>query len=90
MANHKSAAKRARQSVKREAINSRRKSSVRTVEKSLQKALIAKDAKALPDLLKNFMSFVTKAAQKGVFKKTTASRKISRLSTRVHQILGTK
>ena len=90
LANHKSAAKRARQTVKRTSVNSNRKSAVRTVEKSLLKALAAKDTKALPELLKNFMSQMTKAASRSVFKKQTASRHISRLSARVHQIVGTK
>lgn len=83
MANHKSAAKRARQAVKKTAVNNRRKSTVKTHEKHLIKAIEAKDLKALPQLLKNFTSEVMKAAQKGVVKKETASRKIGRVSARV-------
>lgn len=87
MANHKSAAKRARQSVKRNAVNTSRKNSVRTHEKNLVKALTAKDAKSLPELLKTFTSQMMKAAQRGIFKKETASRRIARLSTRVQALL---
>ena len=83
LANHKSAAKRARQSIRKTAVNNARKSTVKTVEKSLVKAIQAKDLKALPELLKKFTSSVMKAAKTGVIKKETASRKISRLSTRV-------
>ena len=83
MANHKSAAKRARQAVRKTAVNNRRKSAVKTHEKHLIKAIEAKDIKALPQLLKNFTAEVMKAAQKGVMKKETASRKVSRVSTRV-------
>lgn len=83
MANHKSAAKRARQSPKRNAVNTRRKSTVRTAEKSLIKAITDKNVKALPELLKGFTSQMMKAASRGAFRKETASRKIGRLSTRV-------
>ncbi|HWU44294.1 MAG TPA: 30S ribosomal protein S20 [Bdellovibrio sp.] len=82
MANHKSAAKRARQAVRKTAVNNARKSSVKTVEKKLVKAIETKDIKALPELLKAFTSQVMRAAKTGIIKKETASRKISRLSTR--------
>lgn len=90
MANHKSAAKRARQSTRRNAVNSRRKSTVRTHEKGLMKALGAKETASLPELLKSFSSQIMKAAKSGAMKKETASRKISRLSARVWQALGNK
>jgi len=83
VANHKSAAKRARQSIKKTSTNAARKSRVKTAEKSLIKAIAAKDVKALPVLLQNFTSEIMKAAKSGVMKKETASRKISRVSTRV-------
>lgn len=90
MANHKSAAKRARQSVRKNKVNTSRKSSARTGEKDLVKALTAKDAKALPTLLKEFTSRMMKAAQKGAFKKETAARKIARLSKKVSQAVASK
>lgn len=90
MAQHKSAAKRARQAVKKNAVNSNRKSKVRTGEKSLLTALKKKDAKLVKELLSNYTSQMMKAAQKGVFNKATASRKIARLSAQVHKALGTK
>lgn len=94
MANHKSAEKRARQSLRRNLVNSSRRSVVRTAEKALLKALSAKDSGTLSEqlkgLLKNYMSEMGKAAKNNVFKKTTASRKISRLSSRVHQATGSK
>lgn len=88
MANHKSAAKRARQATKRTAVNSKRKSTVRTEEKKLIKALEAKNVKELPALLSALTSKLTRAAQKGVFGKNTASRKIGRLSARVQALIG--
>ncbi len=90
LAQHKSAAKRARQSVRKNKINTDRKSKVRTGEKSLLAALKKNDLKAVPELLSYYTSQMMKAAQKGVFNKTTASRKIARISAQVHKALGTK
>ena len=90
MAQHKSAAKRARQAVKKNTVNSNRKSKVRTGEKSLLTALKKKDIKLVQELLSSYTSQMMKAAQKGVFNKATASRKIARLSAQVHKALGTK
>lgn len=88
MANHKSAAKRARQSLRKNAVNTRRKNSTRTHEKSLLKAIADKKVKEIPALLSNYVSQMAKAAQKGVFKSETASRKIARISARVQQALS--
>ena len=88
MANHKSSEKRARQAVRKNKVNTSRKNMVRTHEKNLVKALDAKDTKSLPELLKEFSSNVMKAAQRGLFKKQLASRKIGRLSARVQQLIG--
>lgn len=88
MANHKSAAKRARQAVRKNKVNTSRKNTVKTSEKSLSKALAAKDVKAIPELLKAFTSQIMKAAQRGIFKKESASRKIARLSTQATKALG--
>lgn len=90
MAQHKSAAKRARQSIKKNAVNSSRKSKVRTGEKNLLSALKKKDLKLVQELLSSYTSQMMKAAQKGVFNKMTASRKIARLSAQVHKALTAK
>ena len=86
MANHKSAAKRARQAVKREARNTQVKSAVKTFEKKVGKAIENKSAKEAVVALQEFTSKIMTAASKGVLKKQTASRKISRLATRVSKI----
>ena len=90
MANHKSAAKRARQTIRKTSDNSSRKNAVRTFEKKLTKALEAKSVSELPTLLKNFASQIMKAAKTGVFKKETAARKISRLSKKVSATVAPK
>jgi small subunit ribosomal protein S20 len=86
LANHKSAAKRARQAVKREDRNTQVKSAVKTFEKKVLKAVENKSAKEAVEALKEFTSKMMTAASKGVIKKETASRKISRLATRVSKI----
>lgn len=83
MAQHKSAAKRARQAVKKNAINTARKSVVRTAEKALTSAVKNKDVAAAKTLLSTYVSKMMKAAQKGVFTKATAARKVGRLSAQV-------
>ncbi len=87
MANHKSAEKRARQSVKRNARNSQTKASVKTTEKNLVKGIEAK-SKELPTLLQAYMKKAMGAASKGVLRKETVARKIGRLSSRVQAALG--
>lgn len=84
MANHKSAEKRARQSVKRNARNSNVKAALKTFEKNLTKAIEAK-SKDLPTLLSAYVKKAMQAAAKGTLRKDTISRKIGRLSARAHQ-----
>lgn len=80
MANHKSAIKKARMSLRRNAINSRTLTEVRTLEKKLRKAIGSKNKEDSSKTLIEFNSKVSKAAQKGRIKFKTASRKVSRLS----------
>ena len=89
MANHKSSEKRARQSVKRKARNTQAKAAVKTVEKSLVKAIEAK-SKDLPQLLQAYMKKAMHVSDKGALRKQTISRKIGRLSKRVHAALAAK
>ena len=84
MANHKSAAKRARQSVKKNARNSDAMGSFRTAEKKLRAALASNDKSGVADLLNTYMSKITKAATAGVVHAKTAARKVSRLAASVH------
>lgn len=87
MANHKSAAKRARQTIRKQAVNSSRKSKVKTNEKTLAQAIKAKDVSQLPTLLKAYMAQIMKAAKAGALKKETASRKIARISKQISSLV---
>jgi small subunit ribosomal protein S20 len=83
LATHKSAEKRARQSIRRQKRNLTVLNSVRTYEKKVVKAIEKKSGKEAADALREFTSKAMSAVSKGVMKKQTASRHISRLSTRV-------
>ena len=84
MANHKSAAKRARQNVKRNARNRSYLSSVRTAIKQYEKALTGEGkADNLTQLLSLAQSKLAKAASKGIIHSNMAKRKISRLATKL-------
>lgn len=79
MANHKSSEKRARQTIKRSARNAQAKKFVKTVEKRLTTALTEK-SKDVETAFRDFTSKIMAAVTKGVIKKQTASRKISRMA----------
>lgn len=83
MAHHKSAKKRARQTEVVEARNKARRSRVRTFIKRVETALIESDAKKADEALRVAQSEIMRGVSKGVIKLPTASRKISRLSSRI-------
>jgi len=80
LANHKSAAKRARQSIKRQQRSSHTQKTVRSSEKKLRTAISENNKEQSETLLKDYISKIAKAAQKGYYHANTASRKIGRLS----------
>ncbi len=86
MATHKSAEKRARQSVRKAKFNRARSSAVKTWEKNLKTAIAAKDVKKAQELLKTFASQIDRAAKKNIVHFKAASRKIARLSKQVFQL----
>ncbi|MCB0356617.1 MAG: 30S ribosomal protein S20 [Bdellovibrionales bacterium] len=83
MANHKSAAKRAKQTLKKNARNHRVKKAIRTVEKKLNKSIASSAKEESQKYLLEFTSRIDKAAQKGILHKNNASRKVSQLSKKV-------
>jgi len=70
-------------SLRRNAINSKTMTEVRTAEKKVRKALTAKSKTDAQAGLVEFSSTIAKAAQKGRLKKETARRKISRIARQV-------
>jgi len=86
MANHKSAEKRARQTLVRTERNRFYKTRIKNLTKAVKVAVEAGDKEAavtaLKDANKNFHSYATK----GVLKKNTAARRISRLAKLVNAV----
>ena len=80
MANHKSALKRARQSIVRNKRNTHIKSTMRTHVKHFRAAVAAGDAADAAEKLRAAEKAIRQAASKGVIPKRRASRSVSRLS----------
>jgi small subunit ribosomal protein S20 len=83
VANIKSSEKANRQRITRTARNVAQKTAMRTAIKRLRAAKTAKDAQAL---LKGAIRAIDQAESKGVIKKGTASRSVSRLTLAVARL----
>ena len=83
MANHKSAEKRVRQTAKRNSVNSRNRSRLRTQVKKLRAAIEEGDQQAAQTLLPQTVSLIDKSVQKGILHSNAAARYKSRLTTTV-------
>ncbi len=83
MANTPQSKKRARQTVRRTAVNTARRSRIRTHLRKVEEAIASGNKDAAAEALKVAQPEVMRGVTKGVFHKNTASRKISRLSARV-------
>ncbi len=59
---------------------------MRTAVKKLRAAVAAKDPKQAAALLKSTTSLIAKLGRKGVIKKRTSSRSVSRLTVAVNRI----
>ena len=86
MANIKSAEKQNRQRIKRAARNTAQKTAMRTAVKRVRAAIGAKNAKEAKAALPAAIRAVDQAASKGVIKRGTASRSISRLTVAVNTL----
>ena len=83
MANSPQSKKRARQNEKRFAVNKARRSRIRTYLRKVEEAITSGDKDAAAAALKAAQPELMRGVTKGVFHKNTASRKISRLASRV-------
>ena len=86
MANHKSALKRAKQNLVRNARNTHIRSTTRTMVKNVRAAVTAGDAEAANSALAKAIPYIAKSAAKGTIHKSTASRKVSRLTKLVNSL----
>jgi len=86
MANTSSAKKRVRQIERRSERNRDRLSRIRTAVKNVEAAIVAGDRTAAEEALTSAEPELMRGVSKGVMKKNTASRKVSRLSARVNAL----
>jgi small subunit ribosomal protein S20 len=84
MANHHSALKRARQTVKRTATNRANTSRLRGALRDLRETIEKGDKKTAEQTYRATVSVLDKAIQKGTLHENTASRYKSRLGARVN------
>jgi len=83
MANTPQAKKRARQNEARFQINKARCSRIRTFLRKVEEAIESGDKEAATAALRAAQPELMRGVTKGVFHKNTASRKVSRLASRV-------
>ena len=86
MANTRSAKIMIRKIERRTERNRARRSRMRTYIRKVEEAITSGDQSAAQDALKTAQPEIMRAAQKGVIHKNTASRKVSRLASRVKQM----
>ncbi|MEM8616963.1 MAG: 30S ribosomal protein S20 [Pseudomonadota bacterium] len=83
MANTKSAKKMVRKIATRTAVNTARRSRIRTYIRRVEEAIAAGDKKAASEALRVAQPEIMRGVTKGVAHRNTASRKVSRLSARI-------
>ncbi len=86
MANTPSAKKRIRNTLRKTDINKSRRSRIKTFVRKVEESIELKDAKVAMESLKAAQPEIMRGVTKGIFHKNTASRKISRLSSRIKAI----
>ena len=86
MANHKSALKRHRQSLKRRARNRISKTRIKNTVKAVRAAIEEKDIAKAQEALKDATSILDRAARKKVIHARQAERRISRLQTAINKL----
>lgn len=89
MANHASALKRHRQSLKKRALNQTNRHKLKTQMKKLKGVIAADKSADAKTLVPTTFGLIDKAVQKGVIKKNTARRYKSRLAKSVNGIATT-
>ena len=86
MANHKSAAKRAKQTIVRTERNKFYKTRIKNVTKEVLSAIEASDKDKAAEAMKAANKTIHHCVSKGILKKETAARKVSRLQVQVNAI----
>ncbi len=87
---HKSTIRRARQAERKRERNRATMHTVKTAVKKLEAAVAEKKVDEAKSLLRDAASVIGRAVSKGVVKRNTASRRISRLTLRVNALSGSR
>jgi len=83
MANSPQAKKRARTAERRTEINKNRRTRIKTFIRRVEEAIAGGDQSVAAEALKNAQPEIMRGVTKGIWHKSTASRKVSRLAKRV-------
>ena len=86
MAHHQSAIRQERKSIRRNAINKKNKSALRSQVKKLKELVEAKDKDGAKKLLPGVFSSIDRTVKKGTIHKNKGSRFKSRLSRQVESV----
>jgi len=86
MANHKSAEKRARQTIVKTERNRFYKTRIKNITKEVIEAVEANDKEKAVGAMKTANKYMHHCVSKGILKKETASRKVSRLQVKVNSL----
>ncbi|CZE46200.1 30S ribosomal protein S20 [Campylobacter geochelonis] len=86
MANHKSAAKRARQTIKKTERNRFYRTRLKNITRAVREAVEAKDVEAANSAFKVANKSIHSFVSKGILKKETAGRRVSRLAKLVNSL----
>lgn len=86
MPTNASAKKRIRRNTSKARVNSDQRNALRTAVKKVEAAIASGDSKAAQAALKDVQPKLGRNAGKGIVKKNTAARKMSRLNARVKKI----
>jgi small subunit ribosomal protein S20 len=86
MANHKQAAKRARQTIVKTERNRFFKARIKNVVKAVLVAVEGQDKESATSAMKTANKYLHHCVSKNILKKATAARKVSRLQTKVNAL----
>jgi small subunit ribosomal protein S20 len=86
MANHKSAAKRAKQTIVKTERNRFYKARIKNITKDLLEAVEANDVAKASETIKAANKYFHHCVSKGILKKGTAARKVSKLQLKVNAL----
>lgn len=86
MANIQSAKKRIRQTARKTTVNRNRRGRIRTFIRKVEEAIAAGDSAAAREALKAAQPEIMRGVTRGVLRRNTAARKVSRLNARVRAL----